>query len=334
MTNNLVSSLSKLQKILENPFENETLYKAAQNTIVSNPWFDLESINYSLKSVSSWLNTPVLQNFLKNYKPQNQAKKIAVICAGNIPIVGFHDMLCVLLSGNVFLGKTSSGDKYLLPAIGEILSEIDKEFKDKVFFTETKIENFDAVIATGSNNSNMYFEYYFGKHPNLIRHSRTSIGVLNGKEKSLDLIASDMLTHKGLGCRNISKVFIPNNYDFTPLMISLEKYSHLLDHNKYRNNYDYYKSIYIMNNISYIDTGNCILLENKELFSPVSVVYYTYYNDISKVNEYIKENQTHIQCIASEIIEIQDSIPLGEAQTPKINDFPDNIDTMEFLCNL
>lgn len=334
MKSKTISQLALLYPILAQGVENAILKDAAQKSVEANKWFDFESIDYSIKALSIWMKEENLTDFASRYTFTNKPKTIAVICAGNIPLVGFHDMLCVLLSGHIFYGKLSSDDKFLLPAIAEILFEIDSEFKNRIFFTEGKIEGFDAVIATGSNNTSRYFEYYFGKYPNIIRHSRTSVAVLDGNEKNIDKLAIDILTHKGLGCRNVSKLFIPKGYNFKELVLSFEKFNFLLDHNKYRNNYDYHKTIYIMNTIPFIDTTNCILLENQELFSPVSVVYYEYYDNIEDVKARLDLFKENIQCVVSEIKEIENSIPLGKAQEPTIFDFADNIDTMRFLNSL
>lgn len=333
MIEKIIISLTNLRKVLINPMENNQLSIAIEKAILENPWFDRESILYSLESIALWLDEATLREFVSNYTHKQNPKRVAVICAGNIPMVGFHDMLCTLLSGNIFIGKLSSNDSSLLEAIGSILCDYEKELKERIFFTKSKLEYFDAVIATGSNNTFMYFEYYFGKYSNIIRRSRTSIGVLDKKDTDFSGLVLDILTHKGLGCRNISKIFIPMDFDFLPLIKAFESHLSLLEHNKYRNNYEYHKAIYIMNNISFIDTQTNLLVESSELFSPVSVVYYTYYNDISEVIDYINTNTQNIQCVVSNIDRIEGRIEFGKAQSPSINDFADNVDTMDFLCN-
>lgn len=338
MKSKIISAFSTLNQSLKEGIKNEKLLTSAKQSCLENPWFDIESVDLALKSLSSWLNEETLIEFTNHYSFTQKPKTIAVICAGNIPAVGFHDMLCVLLSGNKFQGKLSSNDKYLLPAIGELLIQAEPLLKERIEFVEGKIKDFDAVIATGSNNTSRYFNYYFEKYPHIIRHSRSSIAIIDNKEnitpKDYSLLISDILTHKGLGCRNISKIYIPNQFDFTALIEATKEYANLLDHNKYRNNYDYHKAIFIMNNISFIDSGTLLIFESKELFSPVSVLNYEYYENLENVIETIENEKENIQCIVSNTKKIRNTIPFGKAQEPKINDFADNIDTMKFLNNL
>lgn len=338
MKSKIISAFSTLNKSLKEGIKNEKLSKAIKQTCEENPWFDIISVEYALKSLSSWLNKENLIEFTNHYSFSQTPKTVAVICAGNIPAVGFHDMLCVLLSGNKFQGKLSSNDKYLLPAIGELLIEEEPLLKERIEFVEGKIKNFDAVIATGSNNTSRYFNYYFEKNPHIIRHSRTSIAIIDNKEtikpQDYSLLISDILTHKGLGCRNVSKIYIPKQFDFTPLVEATKEHAYLLDHNKYRNNYDYHKAIFIMNNIPFIDSGTLIFFESQELFSPVSVLHYEYYENIDLVTKAIEQEKENIQCIVSNNKTIQNSIPFGQAQQPTIYDFADNIDTMTFLNTL
>ena len=337
MKSKIISAFSSLSNKLDEGIKNEKLLKASTLSCAENTWFDMESVDYALKSLSSWLNKETLIEFTNNYSFTQNPKTIAVICAGNIPAVGFHDMLCVLLSGNKFYCKLSSSDKYLLPAIADLLIEAEPLLKERIEFAEGKIENFDAVIATGSNNTTRYFDYYFGKYPNIIRHSRSSISVLDSSELSQSnakLLIDDVLTHKGQGCRNVSKIFIPKEFDFTPLIEASKEYAYLLDHNKYRNNYDYHKAIFIMNNIPFIDSGVLLFFESKELFSPVSVLNYEYYENLEDVISILETEKENLQCVVSNIPKIKNSIPLGKAQEPTIYDFADNVDTMKFLNTL
>lgn len=336
----IISAFSSISNKLNRALENDKLETAIQKSCEENTWFDIESVVLALKSLSTWLSKDTLEDFSKKYSFTQNPKKIAVICAGNIPSVGFHDMLCVLLSGNYLLCKLSSLDKYLLPAIAELLIEEEPTIKDRIEFTQGRINNFDAVIATGSNNTSRYFDYYFGSYPNIIRHSRSSIAIIDKNTKETisnleySLLLDDILTYKGLGCRNISKIYISENFDFSPLIEESKKYNFLLNHNKYRNNYDYHKTIYIMNNVKFIDTGVLIILENQNLFSPVSVVHFEYYKDIEEVIKRIEIEKENIQCVVSNNQSIQNSIPFGQAQKPTIFDFADNVDTMAFLNSI
>jgi len=256
--------------------------------------------------------------------------------AGNIPLAGFHDFMCVLISGNIFVGKLSSQDKYLLPAIAEELNGIAPSVKESVFFTEERLPPFDAVIATGSNNSSRYFEYYFGKYPHIIRKNRNSVAILNGMEskEELGLLADDIFLYFGLGCRNVTKIFIPEGYDFTMLTKALRKYKDRLSmQSKYMNNYDYNKSIFLINQILHNDLEFCILKEDNSIASPISVLYYEYYRDISDVINYISVNREKIQCLVAGKTYTNYTVLFGKSQQPELWDYADGVDTMEFLIS-
>lgn len=340
MKNKIISAFSEIGDKLSKGINNQELLLAAKKSVDDNPWFDIDSIDSALKSISNWLSTKTLIEFTNNYLFAQKPKTIAVICAGNIPAVGFHDMLCVLLSGHKLLCKLSSQDKHLLVQISEFLFQQEPSLRDRIEFTEDKIKNFDAVIATGSNNTTRYFDYYFGSYPNIIRHSRSSIGVIVEENKpntippNYSLLVADILTYKGLGCRNVSKIYVPEKFDFTPLIEASKAYESYLNHNKYRNNYDYYKTIYIMNNIKFIDSGIISIIENKSLFSTVSVLHYEYYKEIEDVIKEIEMEKENIQCVVSNSKLIPNAIEIGEAQNPKIYEFADNVDTMKFLNSL
>lgn len=332
MKSKIINVFSNLAPILENP-TNELLM-AVEKSLMDNKWFEKRDILFSLKAIAKWLNKNTLEEFCERYEFNSNPKNIAIICAGNIPAVGFHDFLCVILSGNKALCKLSSSDNHLLPAIAKHLIGIEPELKERIAFIDGKLEGFDAVIATGSNNTSRYFNYYFSKYPNIIRHSRSSLAIIQNSQIDYNLLMSDILSHKGLGCRNIKKIFIPNGFDFTPLIKASQEYSHLLDHNKFRNNYDYHKAIFIMNNIEFIDTGILLLRQSKEGFSPVSLLNYEYYDSIEQVEKELEIEKENIQCVVSDIKKIGNftTVPFGKAQEPEIDDFADNVDTMLF-CN-
>lgn len=340
MRNKIITALCSISNKLSNALEDTKLSLAIRKSYENNTWFDEKSIDLALKSIGNWLRKENLEEFTKNYSFNKTPKKVAVICAGNIPAVGFHDMLCVLLSGNKLLCKLSSQDKDLLPAIAELLIEEEADLKDYIEFAEDRIKDFDAVIATGSNNTRRYFDYYFGSYPNIIRHSRSSIGVIadekqaNSTPINYSLLMDDILTHKGLGCRNISKLYVPVGFDFKPLIEASKEYEYLLDHNKYRNNYDYYKTIYIMNNVKFIDSGVLSILESISLFSNVSILHFEYYQDIEDVIKAIEIEKENIQCVVSNTRLITNSVEIGQAQNPKLNEFADNVDTMKFLNSI
>jgi hypothetical protein len=236
------------------------------------------------------------------------------------------------MSGNHVVAKLSSDDKYLLPAIAEKLIEFEPAFANLISFVE-KLETFDAVIATGSNNSARYFEYYFGKQPHIIRKNRNSVAVLSGNESKNELIAlgNDITRYFGMGCRNVSKLFLPKDYNLNCLLDILTNYSNILDNTKYYNNYEYYKSIYLINLLPFYDNGSTILKEENLISSPISVVYYEFYENIENLNRYLADNTQQIQCIVTNNTAINGAIPIGSAQSPTLMDYADGVDVMEFL---
>jgi len=317
----------------------EMLDHIVQNDHILNPWFTEQNIKQAIYAIGESLRPEKINQWTEQYpklKKDNQSKTIGVITAGNIPLVGFHDFITVLISGNKFLGKLSSKDNRLLKFIADYVIEIDESFKELIEFTEGKLENFDAIIATGSNNTARYFEYYFGKYPNIIRKNRNSMAVMDGNEtpEQIKDLGNDIFSYFGLGCRNVSKLFFPNEYAFDNFFENLQGFFPIYNHNKYANNYDYNKSIYLMNQIQHFDNGFVILKEDTGLSSPIGVLFFEYYTDLSSVENYINLNKEHIQCVVSRHGLIQDSIPLGKAQEPELWDYADNVDTMSFLLSL
>ncbi|NTW33020.1 MAG: acyl-CoA reductase, partial [Bacteroidetes bacterium] len=306
----------------------------------NNPWFPRENIIYSLKAIASSLSKDNLEKWLSPYSDKalsTASKKVAVIMAGNIPLVGFHDFLSVLISGNIFIGKLSSQDKFLLPALANELIAIEPSIKNNIIFTEGRLPAFDAVIATGSNNSSRYFEYYFGKYPHIIRKSRTSIAIISGKESVEELrsLCDDIFLYFGLGCRNVNKLYIPQNYDFTVLKKAIGTYrDKLFTHNKFMNNYEYNLSVFLINQISHIDTGFCLLKNDASFASPISVINYEYYSDITDVLNNISANREKIQCIVGGKSYTNDTVTFGKSQQPELWDYADGVNTMKFLIEL
>ena len=256
--------------------------------------------------------------------------------AGNVPMAGLHDFICILMSGHRFKGRLSSKDDKLLPALSEILVHIEPELHHHIHLTNDKLKETDAIIATGSNNSGRYFEYYFGRQPNIIRRNRNSAAILTGKESPPDLkrLADDVFLYFGLGCRNVSKLFLPKAYDITSLLRNFEKYSFLGYHNKYANNYDYQKAVYLINRIPHSDTGFLLVRGNESLSSPIGCLHYEYYEDKGTLQELLEEEKDNIQCLVSEYVHIPGIIKFGATQDPMLWDYADNIDTMEFLIKL
>ncbi len=305
-----------------------------------NAWFTAGNISFALNEWKDALTAESLSAWLNVYQAEmhlNNPKRVAVIMAGNIPLVGFHDFICTLLSGHTFIGKLSSDDKILLPAIAELLCSIEPGFSDRIEFTEGTISDFDAVIATGSNNTSRYFEYYFAKYPHIIRKNRNGVAVLSGNESDDELLklGSDICTYFGLGCRNVSKVFIPAGYDPIKLFTAVAPYHDVFSaHNKYMNNYSYHRAVYLLNNIPHLD-NNAIILNESELYSsPIPVIYYQYYYNIEVLKEKLDKDDELIQCIVTDAFTNDKTVAPGHTQRPGLHDYADGIDTMKFLLNL
>jgi hypothetical protein len=315
-------------------------YGSLQEATYSNPWFTPASIASALNAWETTLNMESLSEWLKPYGPGIQdiaSRRVAVIMAGNIPLVGFHDFLCTLLAGHRFIGKLSSNDKILLPAIADVLCAIEPLFGPQIVFTDGTIKEFDAIIATGSNNTARYFEYYFDKYPHIIRKNRNGVAVLNGKESdgSLLKLGKDICSYFGLGCRNVSKIFIPTGFDPRTLFKAIEPFIPVLsDHNKFMNNYGYHRSIYLLNNTPHLDNGVFILTESEQYSSPIPVLYYEFYESIEILRKKLEQDDELIQCIANDVFTSPKTVALGCTQSPGLADYADGTDTMKFLLEL
>ena len=278
------------------------------------------------------LNKENLRNWISKYNIQNEISKVAIIMAGNFPLAGLHDLICVIISGNQGIIKPASDDKILINFFVEFLHKKFPETKNLITTTSDKLGDFDKVIATGSNNTFNYFEYYFRNKSTLLRKNRTSVAVISGNESQtdLELLSDDIFMYFGLGCRNVSKLFIPEGYDLNILKEKFKKYNHIVNHNKFYNNYNYQKIINTMNGELFIDGDYFLMKQSKEYAPPISVIYYDFYNEISEVEEAIKVNKNQIQCIVTNL-QIENSIKFGEAQKPKLYQYADDIDTLDFL---
>ena len=307
-----------------------TLIKLSQS---HNGWYTPEQVYFSIQSWAKALTEENLDKWLSAYAIDKvKPKNIALILAGNIPLVGFHDFLSVLITGHSVLVKTSSNDQHLLPFLAKYIIAVDPEFADKITFVEGKLENFDAVIATGSNNTARYFEYYFKDKPSIIRKSRNSIAVLNGTETKEQLLAlgEDIFRYFGLGCRNVSKIFVPKGYSFNAFFEAIFEYQEIIHYEKYANNYDYNKAVFLMSNYKLLDNGFLTIKEDKSHASPISSVFYEFYDDIDALRIRLKSESEQIQCIVSDNL-IENSIPFGQTQQPNLWDYADNVDTISFL---
>ncbi len=300
-----------------------------------NGWFTLENVLFACEGWSNSLTTAKLTNFTTGITSNVSHKTIAVIMAGNIPLVGFHDFLSVLISGHSILVKQSSNDKHLLPILAKYLQYVCDDFKNKITFTQEKLNNFDAVIATGSSNTARYFEYYFGKYPSIIRENRNSVAILTGNETTEELtaLADDIFKYFGLGCRSVSKLFVPKDYNFDAFFKAVFTHKDIINNAKYANNYDYNKAVYLMSLFDLLENGFLMLKEDESYSSPISSVFYEYYTDIDELKKKLNNDKHKIQCIVAKNI-IDGEIAFGQTQKPTLTDFADNVNTLDFLTNL
>lgn len=297
-----------------------------------NQWFTEENIDASLTYWASKLNLVELNSWLKPYYfTATSDKTVAIIMAGNIPLVGFHDLLCVLCAGFKVQIKRSSNDRTLLPFLISVLVEKYPELKMRIEFVE-RLKNFDLVIATGSDNTARYFEYYFKEKPHIIRKNRHSLAVLKGDEtpEMLQNLGKDIFTYFGLGCRNVSKIFVPKAYQFNFFFDAIQSYERLIHHHKYNNNYTYNRTVYLLNNETFLDNGFLILKNDLSTSSPLATVFYEAYDDLETLKTQLKQAEANIQCVVSEGF-IEGEIAFGQTQNPSLNDYADGIDTMLFL---
>jgi len=295
-----------------------------------NNWFIPRFINDAIQNLSVFLQRSQLEPFSTKLT-ESPGKTIALICAGNIPLVCFHDVFCVLLSGNKALIKLSSDDKILLPFFLRLLCHYEPEFESAIHFADGKISNFDAVIATGSDNTASHLHYYFGKYPNIIRKNRSSVALLTGTESTEDLknLGTDIFQYFGLGCRNVTKLLVPAGYVFNSFFESILDWSFVVNNKKYGNNYDYHRAIFLLEQIPFLDNNFLMIREEKALHSPVGVLHYEFYEDPAAAAEILKSATDQLQCIVG-----KDYVPFGYSQRPVISDFADNVNTLDFLLNL
>ena len=282
-------------------FPDDELSALIQDEYHYNAWFTPENVEHAVKSIGQMLNKDNLLTWLSRYQFSSSGpKKVGLVLAGNIPLVGFHDVLCVLITGNHALIKASSQDSRLIKQVLNRLTAIEPAFELQYTFVE-RLENFDAVIATGSNNTSRYFEFYFSKVPHIIRKNRNSVAVLTGNEteEQLHNLGHDIFDYYGLGCRNVSKLLVPQGYDFGTFFRPIEPYQPIINHHKYNNNYDYNKSIYLVNRDKHLDNGFLLVKEDKAMVSPLAVLFFEYYDTIDLAEEILKQESQNIQCIVS-----------------------------------
>ena len=297
-----------------------------------NPWFTDANIKVNLTYWSKKLTKHNLNKWLSKYNLNNTSRKnIAIIMAGNIPLVGFHDFICVFLSGHNSIIKLSNSDNCIIP----FLTDLMKLPSERIVYSDSFLKDYDGVIATGSDNTSRYFDYYFKNKRSIIRKNRNSIAILNGEESDDDLksLSQDIFTYFGLGCRNVSKLYVPKNYNFDLFFNSIFCYKELINNHKYANNYDYNKAIYLMSEYKFLDNGFFIVKEGNEMHSPISTINFEYYDNVSILKEKINLEDDNIQCIVSNI-EFKGKVNFGETQNPSLNQYADNIDVMRFLLTI
>ncbi|MBN1990713.1 MAG: aldehyde dehydrogenase [Bacteroidales bacterium] len=317
---------------------NSAIVAAISSAQQQNPWFDTNSVTHALKSIGAeWLNLYVLNKWISTY-PQGyfnpiSPKKIGVVMAGNIPLVGFQDLLCVIATGNRFVGKNSSKDGGILQAVTSTLVKIEPRFAEQITYTENLQGHFDYIIATGSNNTARYFEYHYKNIPSIIRHNRNSIAVLTGTETNEELmaLAKDIFTYFGLGCRNVSLLMAPKGYNVNGLLRCFAPWDYVGNNTKYSNNYRYNKALLKINGKNFTDNGFLLAKEDFAISSPVAVINYWHYNSMDEVNEFIALNSSSIQCVVANSSTLKNAVPFGCAQSPTLMDYPDNIDIIDFI---
>lgn len=314
----------------------DAFHQVLQAASHANGWFTPEQLAFACKNWSEALTLENLDRWLEPYRlPVSEPKTVALVLAGNIPLVGFHDFIAVWLSGHKALVRRSSNDAALLPFLTDYLSALSPDYQPNHSFTEAPLKGFDAVIATGSNNTSRYFEYYFRDKPSIIRRNRNSVAVLSGNETPEQLLAlgRDIFTYFGLGCRNVSKLYVPENYDFEPFFGAMYAFRDIIDLKKYENNYDYNKAVFLMSKFKLRDNGFLILKEDASYASPIASLFYETYAHPDQVWRRIQADEHLLQCVVS-AMPIPGSIPFGTTQEPELWDYADNVDTMKFLSEL
>ncbi len=313
--------------------QSQALQDLIENAQFQNAWFIPEFINLAINNISTaFCKENELKTFTKNYDIADHPasiKKVGIVMAGNIPLVGFHDLLCVYLSGHQAIAKLAQRDTVLMKHAIHFLNALNTT-DEPTIETAEMLKGCDAYIATGSNNTARYFEQYFAKYAHIIRQSKTSVAILDGTESAeqLSALADDMTHYFGLGCRSVTKIYVPDEYNFEPIINTLKTKTHLANHNKFKNNFDYNLALYLLNNQAYMTDGNVLMVENTNLFSPIATVHYEYYSNLLELTNTL-EKESQIQAIVSD-----NHIAFGAGQRPSITDYADGVDTMAWLKSL
>jgi len=329
-----INNLVRLGELLSKTEQFNDIFDKAEQ---QNSWFTRANVIFAFKSWSEALSKNNVQQWLSQYQlPQTTSpKKILIIMAGNLPLVGFHDLLCVLVAGHKAIVKLSSDDGVLLPYLIKQMKAFAPEWAEAVTFTDDKVTEYDAVIATGSDNTARYFEYYFGKKPHIIRKNRHSVAVLTGEETPEELqdLGKDIFLYYGLGCRSVSKLFVPQGYDFDLLFQAIYPYKDIIEEQKYANNYDYNKAVYLMSLYKLLENGFLLLKEDEHYGSPIATLFYEYYTNKEALKKKLATDREKIQCVVGHNF-IDGEILFGQTQTPKLWDYADGVNTLTFLLNL
>ncbi len=333
---NRIDALVELGVVLKNG--SETLNETKAKAYAENQWFTIENIDKALHAIASeFLDREKLHNWTSKYdiKDGQSPKKVGLILAGNIPLVGFHDLLSVFVSGHTCVLKLSSKDYVLMKYAIDELIKIEPKIKEKIIITE-RINDIDAMIATGSNNTYRYFEYYFGKYPNILRKNRNGVAVISGDESEEDYnrLASDIFEYFGLGCRNVAKIYVPERYEFQRLLSVLDEHKYLKEHNKYMNNYDYNLAVSMLNKDNIYQGETVFLKEDMSYLSRIASVNFEYYSDIDMLNKRLKPDDELIQVISTKtgnLLDFDREVMFGDTQKPSLEDYADGVDTMQFL---
>lgn len=319
--------------------DNVDLRDKIQLAKLHNPWFTEENVWKALNGIkTAFLNRSALEDWAKAYDITNSnPQRIGLVLAGNIPAVGWHDIMCCFIAGHISVIKLSDKDRIIIPYLLDQLKVLDNR-ANQYFKIVDKLKDFDAIIATGSNNTSKYFHYYFDKYPHIIRSNRNAVAVLTGNESDEDILnlGHDIFTYFGLGCRNVSSCFVPKDFDWERyLEIWHEEYKTLAHHNKYKNNFDHNISLYILNKETFLNNGCLLVKEDPSTASRIASLHYQIYNDTERLAQTLRKLEDQIQCIVSnEPIDGMATFLFGQAQTPSISDYADGVDTLSFLTQL
>ncbi len=321
--NNLIDIFAELGQRLRNFGHDEHSQRVLMDAIAQNEWFTEKEVHRAIDAIcEEFLDREKLIAWLKEYPQTTPQRNVAIIMAGNIPLVGFFDLMCVLVCGHRAYIKPSSKDRVLTGYITELLRDIHPTIP---IHNYDESLTYDAIIATGGAQAEEYFQRRYSSIPALIRGSRHSAAVLTGEESEQELLGlqEDIFTYSGLGCRNVSLIFLPRGKQLklrTPKMNPM-----------YHGNYLHCKAMRQMMGHKFLDTGECILVEECNFSQNISQINYCYYNDIEEVRYWLAQHDNKLQCIVSREPLHPRVVDFGRAQYPTLTDYADGVDVMKFL---